>query len=369
MSESFSSRRPVPDPFDEFGPIEAPPRRTPRWPFVLVGLFFAAGLTVLILWPVKVPYFAMSPGPVEEVSDLITVTDASTYEQTGELYLLTVGLREVNVFEYIEAQFDETVDLIDRDVIRPPGVTQEQVTRTNLESMDESIDTAVYVALSRLGYEVGFSGDGVVVLDVVEGSPAEEALQIDDLVDTIAGTPVATADEAAAVIRSFDVGDTVTLSGRRGDEPFTTSVTLVPHPDIEGAPMVGVLFDTVNLQMELPIDVQVDSRNIGGPSAGMMYTLAIIDLLTEDDLTKGHRIAGTGTIRFDETVGAIGGVRQKVFAARAIGAEYVLVPQDNYADALTAAEDDVEIVPIATLQDALDFLDSLEPAPALLAAG
>jgi PDZ domain-containing protein len=181
--------------------------------------------------------------------------------------------------------------------------------------------------------------------------------------------PVTTADEAAAVIRSYDVGDTITLSGTRAEEPFSTSVTLVPHPDIEGAPMVGVLFDTVNLEMELPIDVRVDSRNIGGPSAGMMYTLAIMDLLSEEDLTKGHRIAGTGTIRFDETVGAIGGVRQKVFAARAIGAEYVLVPQDNYPDALTAAGDEVQIVPVATLQDALDFLDSLEPAPALLASG
>jgi PDZ domain-containing protein len=369
MSESFSTPRTVPDPFEGATPVEVPPRRTPRWPFVLVGLFFLIGLSVLILWPVKVPYFAMSPGPVEEVADLITVNDAGTFEPTGEMYLLTVGLREVNVFEYIEAQFDETVDLIDREVIRPRGVTQEEVTRTNLESMDESIDTAVFVALSRLGYEVGFSGDGVVVLDIVEGSPAEEALQIDDVVDTVSGFPVATADEAAAIIRSYEIGDTITLSGERAGEPFSASVTLVPHPDIEGAPMVGVLFDTVNLQMELPIDVKVDSRNIGGPSAGMMYTLAIMDLLTEEDLTKGHRIAGTGTIRFDETIGAIGGVRQKVFAARSIGAEYVLVPQDNYPDALTAAGDEVEIIPVVTLQDALDFLDSLEPVPALLASG
>lgn len=369
MSDSFSTMRPASDPFEGPAPMLATPRRTPRWPFVLVGLFFVIGLAVLILWPVKVPYFAMSPGPVEEVSDLITVTDAGTFAPTGELYLLTVGLREVNVFEYIEAQFDETVDLIDREVIRPRGVTQEEVTRTNLQSMDESIDTALFVALSRLGYDVGFSGDGVVVLDIVEGSPAEEVLQVDDVVDSVAGVPVTTADEAAAIIRSYGVGDTITLSGERGGEPFSASVTLVPHPDIEGAPMVGVVFDTLNLEMVLPIDVTVDSRNIGGPSAGMMYALAVMDLLTEEDLTKGHRIAGTGTIRFDETIGAIGGVRQKVFAARAIGAEYVLVPQDNYPDALTAAGDEVEIIPVATLQDAIDFLEALEPAPSLLAAG
>jgi len=146
-------------------------------------------------------------------------------------------------------------------------------------------------------------------------------------------------------------------------------VTLAAHPDIAGAPLVGVVFDTINLDFDLPIDVKVDSRNIGGPSAGMTYALTIIDLLTPGDLTKGHVIAGTGTIRFDETVGAIGGVRQKVFAARAVGVEIVFVPEENYADALTAAGDGVKIVPVTTLQEALDYLEALEPAPAAVATG
>jgi PDZ domain-containing protein len=132
--------------------------------------------------------------------------------------------------------------------------------------------------------------------------------------------------------------------------------------------MVGVVLDTVNLDLDLPIDLQVDSRNIGGPSAGMMYAITVLDLLTADDLTKGHRIAGTGTISLDETVGAIGGVRQKVFAARSVGAEYILVPTDNYEEALTAAGKDIEVVAVATLQDALDFLDGLELVPGSVAS-
>jgi PDZ domain-containing protein len=132
--------------------------------------------------------------------------------------------------------------------------------------------------------------------------------------------------------------------------------------------MVGVVLDTVSLDLDLPIDLQVDSRNIGGPSAGMMYALTVLDLLTEEDLAKGHRIAGTGTISFDETVGAIGGVRQKVFAARSVGAEYVLVPTDNYEEALGAAGKDIVVVAIATLQDALDFLDGLEPVTGSVAS-
>ncbi len=346
-----------------------PQRRMPRWPFVLVAVLLLVGVAVVALWPLKVPYFAMAPGPVEEVSDLVSVEDTATFALTGDLYLLTVGLREVNVFEYLEAQLDDEIDLIDRDVIRPRGVTQEEVTRINLQAMDSSIDAAVFVALARLGYDVGFSGDGVEVLQTVEGSPAEGVLQEGDRFDVIAGVGVDTADAAAAVIRSYGIGDTISLSGTRDGEPITVEITLVPHPDLEGAPMVGVVFDTVDLEMVLPIDVRVDSRNIGGPSAGMMYALTVMDLLTPEDMTKGHRIAGTGTISFDETVGAIGGVRQKVYGARSVGAEYVLVPEANYPDALSAADDDIQIVSVATLQDALDFLDTLEPVAEAVATG
>jgi len=361
---------PAADPFrpDRVIPVAIEARRTPRWPFVLVGLFFVIGILVLALWPVKVPYYAMSPGPVEEVADLITIDEVGTFEPTGELYLLTVGLREINAFEWLEAQFDDKIDLIEREAIRPRGTTQEEVTRRNLQSMDASIETAVVVALTRSGYEVGFSGD-LGVTDLSPGSPAETALVIGDIVESVQGTPVDSPAEAAEIIRSYDVGDTIELAGTRDGEPFSVSITLVPHTDLEDTPMVGVVFQFINVEFELPIDVDVDSRNIGGPSAGMMYALAIIDLLSEDDLTRGHRIAGTGAINVDETVDPIGGVRQKVFAARAIGAEYVLVPEANYPDALTAAGDEIEVVPVATLQDALDFLDSLEPAATAAAAG
>jgi PDZ domain-containing protein len=360
---------PVSDPFgdERVLPVAVQPRRTPKWPFVLVGLFFLVGILVLALWPVKVPYYAMSPGPVEEVADLITIHEVGTYEPTGELYLLTVGLREVNAFEWLEAQFDDKVDLIDRDVIRPPGTTQEEVTRRNLQSMDASIETAVVVALTRSGYEVGFNAD-LGVTNLSPGSPAEEVLEIGDIVETVSGRPVDTPEEAAGIIRSFQVGDTVELTGQRDGEPFAVTVTLVPHTELEDTPMVGVVFQYINVEFDLPIDVIVDSRSIGGPSAGMMYALTIMDLLSEDDLTKGHRIAGTGSINVDESVGAIGGVRQKVFAARAIGAEYVLVPEPNYEDALTATGGEIEVVPVNTLQDALDFLDSLEPAAAEVTA-
>jgi Lon-like protease len=351
-------------------PEPPPPRRTARWPYAVAVAFIASGLLVALLWPVKVPYFAMSPGPVESVADLISITDADVYAIDGATYLLTVGLKEVNPFEWLEARFfDPRVDLIERDVVRPPGVTREQVTRTNLQAMNESIDTAIFVALARLGYDVGFTGAGVEVLQVVEDTPADGLLEIGDRFTEIAGVAIETETDAADVIRSHAVGDTITLVGTRGGDPLEVQVTLAPHSQIEGAAMVGVLLSTLELEMILPFDVAVDSRNIGGPSAGMMYALTILDLLTEEDLLKGYRVAGTGTIRFDESVGPVGGVRQKVYAARALGVDIVFVPEANYEAALTAQGDGIVIVAVDNLQDALDYLASLVPKVDRVAAG
>ncbi len=349
--------------------IDATKERSPRWPYGLAIGFLVIGLLVLAFWPVKLPYFAMSPGPVEAVTNLVSVSDAETFESDGEFYLLTVGLREVNAFEWFEAQFlDGRVDLVAREAIRPSGVSQEEVTRTNLASMNESIDTALFVALGRLGYEVGFLGEGVEVLQIVENSPADGVLEVGDRFTKIAGVEIQTSDQAAVVIRSFGIGETITLVGTRGEARVEVEITLIAHPDIEGTSMVGVVFDTVNLSLDLPVDIDVDSRNIGGPSAGMTYALTLIDLLTPEDLTKGHIIAGTGTIRFDESVGPIGGVRQKVFAARVAGADVVFVPTANFEDALTASVDGIEIVPVAFLQDALDHLAGLEQVSVVAAA-
>ncbi len=351
-------------------PPEAPRRPSPRWPYVLVAAFLAIGLLVVVAWPIKLPYYAMSPGPVESVADLVTIKDVPRYDSQGTFYLLTVSLRgEVNPFEWFEARYvDKKVDLIPSDVIRPPGVTQEEVTRTNQQAMNNSIDSAIYVALNRLGYQVSFKGDGVRITSVVDGVPAVGVLQPGDIITTIQGQPVQTVDEASARIKEFAVGDVITLEGTRDGEPLTADVQLVPHPDVPGAAMVGVTLETVNLSLDMPIDVSVDPGNIGGPSAGLEFTLTVLDLLTPGDLTKGHVIAGTGTMSFDETVGAIGGIRQKVYGARSVGAEVIFVPRDNYADALTATDGQIVVVPVDTLQDALDYLDALAPAPATVAA-
>ena len=150
----------------------------------------------------------------------------------------------------------------------------------------------------------------------------------------------------------------VVTVGREGAE-LELAVELAERDDEPGVPMIGVLLGELT---EPPFPIEIKAGDIGGPSAGMMHTLAIIDALTEGELTDGRVIAGTGTIRMDRTIGAIGGIRQKVVAAEAAGATHILVPEGNYEKALTAERDDIEIVPVATLDDALTFLDELQQA-------
>ncbi|NNK91535.1 MAG: hypothetical protein HKO87_03805, partial [Acidimicrobiia bacterium] len=145
------------------------------------------------------------------------------------------------------------------------------------------------------------------------------------------------------------------------DESVDLIVTLGPNPDDEERPLIGILVGNAG-DFVFPVDVEIDSRNIGGPSAGLMFTLQIIDELTPQELTRGYRVAGTGSIDSEGNVGAIGGVRQKVFGAIEQGVDYVLVPSANYEDAADAAGDDIDVVSVDTLGDALAFLETLDPA-------
>jgi PDZ domain-containing protein len=134
-------------------------------------------------------------------------------------------------------------------------------------------------------------------------------------------------------------------------------VELAARDDDSGGAMIGIVVGELT---EPPFPVSIRAGNVGGPSAGMMHALAIIDTLTPGDMTKGHIVAGTGTIQYDASVGSIGGIRQKVVGAEAAGAEYMLVPESNYEAALTAERESIEIVSVATLQEAIDFLAALE---------
>ncbi len=325
----------------------------PRWSLYLAGFMIVLAIALAVSMTVEVPFYAFSPGPVHEVDEMVILDEPDPL--TGEFYMLTVELSEVRALEYAVAWFDPTVDLYAREAIRSPEEDDDQYQERNRRSMDESKNVAIYVATRKIGYEGPVEGAGVYVSGISEGSPVVGVLEVDDLITSVNGEAVATASDFIEIISGHAIGDELELAVERAGEDLSVTVTLVPHVDDETRPMVGVLAATAN-----PFGIDISDGNIGGPSAGLMYTLTIMDLLSTDDLSKGHVIAGTGTMTEDERVGSIGGIRQKVVAAAEAGAEYILVPAGNYEDALTV-DTDVELVEVATLDDALEFLAALPP--------
>ncbi len=364
------------DPWEDVPPTLRPKRKVPKWPFVLAAILLALGTAVAIAWPINVPYYALSPGPVNDASDFVTVPEVMGDEE-GDLFFLTVSLREVNALEYLGALLNDEVDLTPQENIRPAGVSQDELRRQNLDRMNTSQLNAIYVALTRLGYEVAYEGIGAEINSIIEDSAAEGLLATGDIIVAVDGEPIRSSEDAVALIGGRTPGDVVSLTvdriGAEGDtQTLTYDITLKPFRyveedgSIEEDPdrgMVGVLLvSAYGDEIKFPVDVEIDANNIGGPSAGLMFALEIMNQLTEEDLTKGYRIAGTGQIFVDGSVGPIGGVRQKVFGAIDVGADYVLVPAGDYDDAVDAADDDIEIVRVATIDDALAFFDQLEPA-------
>ena len=359
-------------------PSLRPRSKTPVWPFFLGGFVLLMMAALAVTWPIRLPYIAATPGPVADAGDFIEVPDGRSAE--GDLMFLTVtySVAGVNVIEYLAAQLDPTVDLIGRERIQPAGMSTEDVRRQNAAMMVNSQQSAIFVALTQLGYEVTFEGSGALILSIVEGSAADGSLRPNDIIVAVDGTAVEFVNDTVDTISGRRPGDTITLTIQRPDdgdgqsyETIDVDITLGPFKveredgSIEEDPdrgMVGVILDNASTEVIFPVDVDIDAENIGGPSAGLMFTLEIMNQLSDDDLTKGHRIAGTGTIDPDGSVGAIGSVRQKVFGAIAAAADYLLVPAANFEKAVDAAGDDIEVVEVDTLEDALAFLDGLPPA-------
>lgn len=353
------------DPYADIPESVRPTAPYPKWPWVVAGLLMAVGIAIAIAWPISLPYYTLSPGPVYDTSDFVTV-DGGTVSSVGELFFLTVSLKEANAFEWVAAQFDDSVDTRPRENIRPIGVSPEQLRRESLALMEQSKNDAIFVALTQLGYEVTLTGTGALVIDTVPESGADGILFPNDVIVDMNGTTVAFRSDIIAQLTGLSVGDVITMLVERPREgapgsfdDLPVEITLGENPDDPERPLIGILLENNEPIIEFPVDVEIDSQNIGGPSAGLMFTLQIMDQLTEDEITKGYRIAGTGTIQRDGTVGSIGGIHQKVYAAVDAGARAVLVPAGNYEAAIAAAGDRIEVVRVETIEDAVAFLESL----------
>jgi PDZ domain-containing protein len=332
--------------------------RNASWPLILIGALFALGALSLIAWNVELPYLAYTPGPVSDAADSIVAEEIPFYPPEGELLMLTVVAPDVNIFEAVIAGFDPTIDLVRKEAVRRSGETDREYRDRVLSQMDDSNFRAIAVALDYLGHEMIPSGS-VFITEVIEDVPAGSVLEPGDTVRLVNGTIITVVDDVTSALEGSEPGDVITMTLDRDGAEVEVEVELAEREDEPGAPLIGI---GLSQESSAPFPISIEAGDVGGPSAGMMHTIAIIDSLTEGELTGGRVIAGTGTIGADGSVGTIGGVRQKVVGAEAAGAEYILVPQGNYESALTAEHDKIEIIPVATLDDAVQFLESLDPA-------
>ncbi|HEX6219459.1 MAG TPA: PDZ domain-containing protein [Acidimicrobiia bacterium] len=336
---------------------ETTERSNASWPLYLIGALFFVGVLSIVAWNVELPYLAYSAGPVSDAADTVVAEEVATYPPDGELLMLTVVSQDVNIFEAFIAGVDPTIDLVRKQAVRRAGESDEEYRNRVLQQMDDSNFRAIAVALQHLGYEM--VPTEVVINDIAEDVPAANVLELGDTVVSVNGVTIETVEDFAPALDRFDVGDTITMELLRNGTTVQVEVELAEKDDEPGEPMIGIFLGELT---EAPFPIAIEAGDVGGPSAGMMHTIAIIDALTEGELTGGRVIAGTGTIALDGSVGSIGGIRQKVVGAEAAGAQYILVPAGNYEKALTAERTDIEIVPVATLDEAITFLEGLTSA-------
>jgi len=302
----------------------------------------------------KTDYYFMAPGPPYQWD--IAIEGAESYDYEGNLYQLTVRRDEANYFTYVWAKVDNSVDLYSREVILPKGVTPQELSEISMQNMKTSENVAIAVALNFLDYEIQTQGDGVLVVGIMDDSPVAGKLLKEDLIISINNEVIKSTTEFISLLRTYEIGDMVSIGLIRNDKEMSIETKLIEHIDYENEPMVGFLASTPNQRFVFPISVDIDTGNVGGPSAGLMMALNVYNSLTEYDITKGIKVAGTGTIEIDGSVGPVGGVKQKVIAAKNAGSTLILVPTANFDDVQSYIDEDTSIVSVDTFNEALNLI-------------
>jgi PDZ domain-containing protein len=314
---------------------------------VLLGIAAIAGLFI------HLPYRIIRPGSATPLDDqVVSVRGAPTYPHRGKLLYLTVRVTpsDPNLYAYLFAHLDGDASIIGRSDFQGCTTDQENLRISNLE-MRDSQDTAKTVALRRLGYSVPQEKSQTTILDVVCNGPSAGKLQQGDIITAVDGHPVAVANDIKPLIVARRPGDPIRVTVDR--DGATKDVT-VKAGERDHQAFLGISTGDI-AEHHFPIDVTIDTERVSGPSAGLAFTLAIIDELTPGNLTGGRPVAITGTIAPDGTVGPVGGVAQKAVAARNAGAKLMLVPPDEFNDAKAHA-DGMKVVKVRTLDDALAAL-------------
>lgn len=352
----------------------AEPARRARWTMrrrLGVAVATLAVLALVASLVVRLPYYVLSPGMSRPTEDLITVRGADTFDTEGAVDFLTVSMRQVTPIEVVAAWINGSQQIRSADEILG-RLTPDESRDLDLRMMANSKDAAQYQALRRLGYDIRRLGTGAIIASVVDGGPVAGVLVAGDVVTAIDGRTIELSDELIAAVGTSPPGTVLTLdvepfdAVRDGARPARrVEVVVGARPDEPTKGYLGITTFTRDLSFDFPVQVTIDSGSVGGPSAGLAFTLGILDVLTPGSITGGLAIATTGTIQLDGRVGPVGGVPQKVVAARRQGVQLMLVPASELEQARAHAGG-LRIEPVETLDDALAILASVGGGDAVL---
>ncbi|MFD2704911.1 SepM family pheromone-processing serine protease [Salibacterium lacus] len=339
-----------------------------RRTWIIIIVLFA----VLALNQIPLPYYYSQPGEASPLHDMVTVKNG--YDEQGEFYLTTIRQQRANIPLYIWAQLSEYRDLTPTDQFLREGETDEEYFHRQNRLMNSSQEAAKIAAYKQADRQYDVEYEGVKVSEVIEGMDARNHLQADDLITELNGEKVRTLEKMNGRLEGMEAGTEVTLTVKRGEETLQETVEISKFPEemtSSSRAGLGLLYPYTKRNVQFDPNVEIDAGSIGGPSAGLMFSLEIYNQLTENDLTHGIDAAGTGTIDDEGKVGPIGGISEKIVAAENSGVDVFFAPDtdaaspSNYEQAEKTASDinaAMTIVPVQHMEDAVSYLKNRDSA-------
>jgi len=336
--------------------------------FVLAAvLTLVLGVLAAVL---PVPYVVLVPGPVTDTlgtvdgtRPLVAVHGARTYDVSGHLYLTTVGVvpgdcgAHPTLLQALRAWLAKDEAVQPHQVICPPGESPSAVQQQNEHDMSQSQRDAITAALLELGYKP--TSRQVTVGDVQSDAPAADVLQAGDAIVAVNGESVGDVTELRDLVGAHPVGTALSVTIERNGKRQDVAVKTIDSGDADHRPIMGITPDQQASFARIRVTIGVNPQDVGGPSAGLAFSLGIVDRLTPGALTGGRTVAGTGTIDGFGHVGPIGGIQQKIYGALDNDATVFLAPAGDCADAKAVAPDSLTLVRVETLHGALDALAAI----------
>ena len=335
----------------------SPPPRAPTWALIIIGLASLAMVTVLALDRITITSKVLtSPGTTRDIEPMLQVQDSKTYDADGSIEMVTVKSNlQPSLLEMVGGWLDDSIEISDRQEILG-NRTIEQNRTLGREQMARSLDVATRVALERIGYDV-ISEAGALVLQVVPETPADRVLYQGDVIVEAENTPVVTARDLSTAVQSKSPGDKFSFSVMQIDGSIRKET--VSLAERKGNAFLGVSISTYAEMAELPFEIEFAVERVGGPSAGLSLTLALLEQLLPAELLAGLNVVATGTVDPLGNVGPVGGVEQKSHSVMRSGADLFLVPATQVDQATAVLGDMIEVVGIDNLDQALAKLESL----------